>query len=269
MLRPGRFRRTSFGKTAATVLCAAMFTMAGCGNSSSGEKTELLVSAAASLTDALQDIKAKYEESRPHATVSLNFGASGALRRQIEQGAAADLFFSADGENMRRLTDKRLIDASGQTALLSNELVVIVPADSGIRIDSIGRLLQEDIRHIAIGDPATVPSGAYAREALERLGLWESVRPLAVYGNNVRQVLAYVETGNADAGFVYNTDALASDRVRTALTADPAGHSPILYYVGILNESKHRDEAEAFYRYLQGPEAREIFRRHGFGVPEP
>jgi len=256
------------GRTAVLMLCGFLSAVAGCGASSSGEKTELLVSAAASLTDSLQEIKAKYEESRPDVTVNLNFGSSGALRRQIEEGAAVDLYFPADERNMKRLVDRRIIDESWQTALLTNELVIVAPAGSDIRIDSLDRLPEAGIRRIAIGDPETVPSGAHAREALERLGLWESVRHIAVYGNNVRQVLAYVETGNADTGFVYRTDALASNHVRTVHTVDPNTHSPILYVVGIINESKHRDEAEAFYRFLQGAEARGIFRKYGFGVKE-
>ena len=245
-------------------LCVLVFAATGCGTSS-GDRTEILVSAASSLTDCLQDIKARYEEGR-RVTVNLNFGSSGALRRQIEQGAAADLFIPADGKNMEQLIERKLIDESRQTALLSNELVVVAPADSDIRIDSIDQLLREPVRHIAIGDPETVPSGAYAREALERLGIWESVQRVAVYGNTVRQVLAYVETGNADAGFVYRTDAIASDRARTVYTVEPSLHSPILYHVGIIRESEHRDEAEDFYRYLQGSEAREVFLACGFGV---
>ena len=264
MRRSGRTALLILGSVL-TALCA----LAGCGLSSSPDgRTEILVSAAASLTDSLQDIKAKYEQCRPHVKVNLNFGASGTLRRQIAQGAAADLFISADEENMKLLLDRHLIDKSRHTALLSNELVVVVPAGSGIRIDSLDRLLQEEIRHIALGDPDTVPSGAYAREALERLGLWNAVEPVAVYGNNVQQVLAYVATGNADAGFVYRTDALASDRVRTVYTVDMFGHSPILYHAGIITTSKNRDEAEAFYAFLLGEEAREIFRQHGFGVME-
>jgi molybdate transport system substrate-binding protein len=255
-------RRT--GRTAVLALCVLVFAATGCGTSS-GDRTEILVSAASSLTDCLQDIKARYEEGR-RVTVNLNFGSSGALRRQIEQGAAADLFIPADGKNMEQLIERKLIDESRQTALLSNELVVVAPADSDIRIDSIDQLLREPVRHIAIGDPETVPSGAYAREALERLGIWESVQRVAVYGNTVRQVLAYVETGNADAGFVYRTDAIASDRARTVYTVEPSLHSPILYHVGIIRESEHRDEAEDFYRYLQGSEAREVFLACGFGV---
>lgn len=258
-----------FGGAAALALGIVLSAMTGCGtSSSSGDQTEILVSAASSLTDCLQDIKARYEAGRPQVTVRLNFGASGALRRQIEQGAAADLFISADGENMKLLLDQDLVDASGHPPLLSNALVVVVPDDSDIRTGAIGHLLQEEIRRLAIGDPATVPSGAYAREALEHLGLWDAVRPIAVYGNNARQVLAYVETGNADAGIVYRTDALASDRVRTVHTVDSSGHGPILYHAGIINTSRHRDEAADFLQFLKGAEAREIFEQYGFGVTE-
>jgi molybdate transport system substrate-binding protein len=249
------------------IVLLLLFAAAGCGTvSPQGRGAEILVSAAASLTDCLQEIKAGYEASRPNVTVRLNFGASGALRRQIEQGADADLFISADGKNMQALLDRQLIDETRHAALLSNELAVVVPADSDLRIDSLDGLLREDVRHVAIGDPDTVPSGTYAREALEHLGLWDAVQPMVVYGNSVRQVLAYVETGNADAGFVYRTDALASDQVRMVLAVDPAGHSPILYEVGIVRSSGNRDEAEAFYEYLRGAEAREIFLRHGFRV---
>ncbi|MFD0713180.1 molybdate ABC transporter substrate-binding protein [Paenibacillus sp. GCM10027626] len=233
-------------------------------NQSASDKTDLLVSAAVSLSDSLEEIKTVFEKKQPKVKIHFNFGASGALRQQIEQGAAVDLFLSADEKNMKLLVDQDLIDINRQSALLGNELVVVVPAESTNRIEHIQDLLRDSFKHVALGEPRIVPAGTYAEEALRFSQQWDALKDKAVFGNNVRQVLAYVETGNADAGFVYKTDALSSDKVKMAYIVDQAAYSPILYYVGTAKDTKHTKQAQAFYEFLLDTEAQSIFQKYGF-----
>lgn len=229
---------------------------------------ELTVSAAASLTDALNEIQKTYQSEHPNVSISFNFGASGALQQQIEQGAPADLFLSAAVKNMKALVDKQLIDASQEHNLLDNDLVVVVPTDSKLSLASEADLAQAGVKTVAIGIPESVPAGSYAKESLTNAKLWDSLQPKTVQGKDVRQVLQYVETGNADAGFVYKTDALTSDKVKVAFAVDPAAYTPIEYPIGIVKATKHLTEAEDFYQYLQSQEALDVFVKYGFSVPK-
>ncbi|MNN18833.1 Molybdate-binding periplasmic protein precursor [compost metagenome] len=228
------------------------------------EKVELTVSAAASMTDALQEIQKAYEEIHSNVKINYNFGASGALQQQIEQGAPADLFLSAATKNMKALVDKQLIDSGEQLNLLKNELVVVVPSDSQVNVQSLKDLSSSDISKLAIGIPESVPAGNYAKEALTTESIWDSVDNKTVQGKDVRQVLQYVETGNADAGFVYKTDALTSSKVKIALTVDPSSYPAIEYPIGIVKATKYHDAAEDFYSYLQSQDAIDVFIKYGF-----
>ncbi len=232
------------------------------------ETEELTVSAAASLTDALKDIQKVYESKNQNVRLNFNFGASGALQQQIEQGAPADLFLSASSKNMKALVDKRLIDPDNQKNLLHNELVVVIPADGKTAIENVTDLTKAEIKKAAIGIPESVPAGNYAKEALTNARLWEALQSKMVQGKDVRQVLQYVETGNADAGFVYKTDALTSQKVKIAFAVDPKTYSPIAYPAGIVKATKHMKEAEDFYTYLQSKEALDVFVKYGFSIPK-
>ncbi|MGO4544623.1 molybdate ABC transporter substrate-binding protein [Paenibacillus sp. 2TAB23] len=231
------------------------------------ESVELIISAAASMKDALTEIQKTYEEIHPNIKLNFNFGASGALQQQIEQGAPADLFFSAAVKNMTALVDKQLMDATKQVNLLNNELVVVVPADAGATIENVNGLSQSNVKTVAIGIPESVPAGNYAKEALTKAKLWDALQPKTVQGKDVRQVLQYVETGNADAGFVYKTDALTSDKVKIAFSVDKETYQTIQYPIGIVKATKHSQEAEQFYLYLQTQEALDIFVTFGFTIP--
>ncbi|MFD1957753.1 molybdate ABC transporter substrate-binding protein [Paenibacillus thailandensis] len=235
----------------------------------SGGTVKLTVSAAASLTDALEEIKAAYESEHPDTLISFNFGASGALQQQIENGAPADLFLSAADRNMRALVDAGLIEESKQTALLRNELVLVAASDDGAPIRNESDLTNPDIRTVAIGIPETVPAGSYAKEALVGQNLWDSLQHKLVQAKDVRQVLQYVETGNADAGFVYKTDALTSDKAVIAATVDPSSYTPITYPIGIVKGSAHPDQAEALYDYLRSEKAMAVFAKYGFSAAGP
>lgn len=232
------------------------------------EKVELTISAAASLTDALKEIQTSYEGKNKPIKLNFNFGASGALQQQIEQGAPADVFLSAATKNMKALVDKQLIEPAQQKNLLINELVLVVPADGKVVVQKIEDLTAEGIKHVAIGEPQTVPAGSYAKEALTQTKLWDGLQAKIVQGKDVRQVLTYVESGNAEAGFVYKTDALTSQKVKVALSVDSKSYTPIEYPAGIVKATKHSKEAADFYAYLQTKEAQDVFVKYGFTIPK-
>ena len=225
---------------------------------------QLTISAAASLTDSLQEIQTLYQQQHPNVTLTFNFAASGTLQKQIEQGAPADLFFSAGSKQMDALLDANLIDKAHEKDLLANDLVLIVPKDSSFKVSSLQDLNGNDIKKLAVGTPESVPAGMYAKQTLESAGLWDSLQSKIVLTKDVKQVLSYVETGNTEAGFVYKTDAMDSDKVQVALTTPADSHDPILYPAGIVSASTHPEEAAAFYDYLQTDEAQAIFVKHGF-----
>lgn len=244
---------------------------AGCGRPADGAAGEgevrLTVSAASSLRDALTEIAGRFEVERPGTRVRLNLGASGALRQQIEHGARVDVFVSAAERPMDALAERGLIDPATRRTLAGNELVLVVPAGSPAAVDGFQDLASPTVERVALGAPASVPAGEYAAQALRALGIAEVVAGKTVYAQHVRQVLAYVESGNVDAGIVYRTDAAASDRVRVVAAAPPVTHRPVTYPLAVVRSTRHPREARAFAEYLLGPEAAAVLERHGFRVP--
>jgi molybdate transport system substrate-binding protein len=232
------------------------------------KQVELTISAAASLTDALKEIQTNYESKNKHIKLNFNFGASGALQQQIEQGAPADLFLSAATKNMNTLLDKQLIDPAQHKNLLINELVVVVPSDSKTTVQKIEDLTVNAIKHLAVGEPLTVPAGSYAKEALTNANLWNPLQTKIVQGKDVRQVLTYVESANAEAGFVYKTDALTSQKVKIAFHVDPKTYTPIEYPIGVVKATKNSKDTTDFYTYLQSKEAQDVFIKFGFSIPK-
>lgn len=232
------------------------------------QTVELTISAAASLTNALQDIQTIFETSHSNIKLNFNFAGSGALQQQIEQGAPVDLFLSAATKNLQILVDKQLIQENEHTNLLSNELVVIAPADSKAQITNLSDLSHEDVAKVAIGIPESVPAGNYAKEALTKINLWDTLQSKIVQAKDVTQVLQYVKTGNVDAGFVYQTDAISSDKVKVILPIDPTTYTAIEYPMGIISGTKHREESEALYTFLKSEEALNIFIKYGFSIPK-
>lgn len=226
---------------------------------------EIYVSAAASLTDALQEIVRSYEAGSPDRIV-LNLGASSLLARQIEEGAPADLFLSADEAKMDSLAKKGLLLAGSRKSLLGNTLVVVVPLDSRLKIAGPKDLASSSIRALALAEPQTVPAGIYAQEYLQKIGLWRKVIDRVIPTENVRAALSSVEAGNADAGIVFRTDAEISKKVRVAYTVSAAEGPKISYPFAALAQTRHPEEARRFLAYLSSPPALEIFRRFGFLV---
>ncbi|PLS05389.1 molybdate ABC transporter substrate-binding protein [Neobacillus cucumis] len=253
------------------LLIILIFSITGCSNNDKSnlskeknthKKVELTVSAAASLQDALNDIKAAFQKEHPNVVINYNFGASGALQQQISQGAPVDLFFSAAEDKFDKLIQDGLIDQSKGKDLLGNELVLVVPNDSNKGINSFKDLSR--INKLSIGTPEAVPAGKYAQETLENLNVWKTVAGKVVYAKDVRQVLTYVETQNVDAGIVYKTDALISKKVKIAATAGEKTHAPIVYSAGVIKDSTHPKEAQLFYDYLQNENSLKTFTKYGF-----
>jgi molybdate transport system substrate-binding protein len=228
--------------------------------------TELTVFAAASLSDSLRVIAPVYAKATGD-TVRFNFGASGTLARQIKEGAPADLFVSADELRVDQLEKAGLLLPGTRQTILANQLVLIVAAENAAPVSSLADLAKVGVKRIAIGEPATVPVGTYTKAHLEKLGLWTQVAGKCVPLENVRAVLAAVESGNADAGFVYRTDALISQKVRVAVMVPLAEGPKITYPVAVVRSTRAPEAAKTFAGFLAGPEAQKIFAKFGFLPP--
>jgi len=223
------------------------------------------VFAAASLTDSLKAIAAAYEKQSGDKVV-FNFGASSFLARQIEEGAPADIFFSADEAKMDGLEKKGLIIKDTRVSRLSNSLVIVVATDHGAPITSPKDLATDKLKRLALAEPRTVPAGIYAKEYLQSQKLWPAVEARVVPTENVRAALAAVESGNAEAGIVYKTDASISKKVKVAYEV-PGSDSPrISYPMAALRDAKDVKSARRFLDYLNSPNARTVFEQFGFIV---
>lgn len=236
-------------------------------SSARAQSATLLIAAAASLQDALQELDSVFERANPGITINYNFAASGPLQRQIEQGAPVDLFISAATRQMDTLQQRNLIVASTRRNLLTNSLALVVPRNSTLQINSFRQLANPNVRRISIGEPRSVPAGQYAEELFTNLGILAQVRPKFVLGNSVRNVLSSVESGNADAGIVYTTDARLSDQVRQTATAPSNLHTPIVYPMAVVTASRNQQAARTYSDFLTSRQAQAVFRRYGFGFP--
>jgi len=224
---------------------------------------ELTVHAAASLTDVMKEIGATYEKETGDK-LRFNFGASSTLARQIEEGAPADLFLSADEARMDALERKGLLLPGTRRSLLSNTLVIVVPTDAGTAPQSASDLTKPEYKKLALGEPQTVPAGIYAREYLQKLGLWDVLKERVVPTENVRATLAAVESGNVDAAIIYKTDSLISKKVKIAFEIPAAEGPRISYPLAVLKSCSDPERAKKLADYLAGPAAREVFTKFGF-----
>ena len=231
-----------------------------------GDASEVSVSAASSLTEAMQEFAAAWQKAGGERVV-LNFGASSLLARQIEEGAPADLFLSADEAKMDDLDKKNLVVRETRRSLLSNTLVIVVAEKGSPAIASAEDLARPAVRVLALAEPGSVPAGIYAREYLVKKGLWDRVSARVVPTENVRAALAAVESGNADAAIVYRTDALVSKKVRVAYEVPLADGPRISYPVAVVKSARNPEGARRFLAFLASADGLAIFRRHGFLVP--
>ncbi|MDR1246760.1 MAG: molybdate ABC transporter substrate-binding protein [Clostridiales Family XIII bacterium] len=225
---------------------------------------ELNISAAASLTDALEEIYAEYQKDS-NDVINFNFAASGTLQKQILEGAPCDMFISASKGHMDGLADENLIVPESRKDMLGNALTLIAAAEKA-GVVTVESLTGADIASIAVGEPETVPAGNYAKQTLESLGVWDELQAKMIFAKDVRQVLEYVDTGNADCGFVYRSDAamLTTGVIVTDLPED--SHSPIVYPAALIAGSGNETAAQAFYDYLQSDYAAGVFEKYGFTV---
>ncbi len=227
-----------------------------------GSGAPLRVSAAASLTDVLHEIAAQYGQP-----VLFNFGASSMLARQIQEGAPADLFISADELKMDQLGQRGLVVKKSRVDILANTLVIVIPSDSALKIESAKDLADPSIRNVAVAEPQSVPAGIYAKEYLRKIKVWDRITYKLIPTDNVRSALAAVESGNVEAGIVYKTDALISHAVKIAYEIPRTEGPKIVYPAAVLADSTEKAAAQKFLDYLQSEPARAVFRRFGFLLP--
>ena len=224
---------------------------------------EVKVFAAASLTDSLRELAATYQ-TQTGVKITLNLGASSTLERQIEEGAPADIFFSADEARMDQLERQGLIVKATRQSRLSNSLVLVVAAANGAPVHSPEDLAAPAIKRIALGDPKAVPVGVYAKQYLEKRRLWSAVSPKVVATENVRAALAAVESGDADASIVYKTDSMISRKVKVAFEVPPGEGPKISYPMALLNEAREPEAASKFLQFLGSEGAVGVFVKYGF-----
>lgn len=250
-------------KAAAILSVCGMMLLGTACSSTSGEKKEITILAAASMKDALEEIKTKYPEK--DVTINYSYGASGTLQTQIEQGAPADIFISASNKQMDALEKKEKIDTDSEVVLLKNDLVFITAKDNDT-VKAIEDMTSKGIKKVALGEFSSVPAGQYAQEALTSLHMLKAVEEKAVYASDVRGVLNWVENKEADCGVVYGSDAASSDKVRVVASFPANSHKEIAYPMALIKDSKQSETAKAFMKYLQGDEAKKVFKENGFQV---
>ena len=227
-------------------------------------KSDLTVSAAASLKNALEEIKGMYLKEKPNAKVAITYGGSGALQQQIEQGAPVDVFLSAATSNMNALKTKDLLENSTIKNILKNKVVLIAPAASKLTIKAFSDAAGSGVKKIALGEPATVPAGKYAQQVFTYYKNLDAVKGKAVYAKDVTEVLTWVASGNVDLGVVYSTDAKSSTKVKILATAPEASHDPVVYPGAVVKATDQPVASKDFLNYLTSKKAEAVFEKYGF-----
>lgn len=253
----------------ATTFILATGLLAGCGSNSeekdaSAEKTEITVLAAASLTDALDEIIAEYEKDND-VEILASYAGSGDLVQQIEGGAPCDLFISASKANMDQLEEQNLIDKESRKDLLGNRLTLIATEEKADTI-TMDTLTKDATGSIAIGEEETVPAGKYASQVFDNMKIADQIKDKIIRAKDVRAVLNYVDSGDADCGFVYRTDALMAESAKIIGDVEEDLHDPIVYPAALIAEAPQAEAAAAFYDFLETDFANEAFEKYGFTV---
>lgn len=242
------------------IAALCLMSSTSCGNNTKeAPKTELTISAAASLKEVMADLEKEFIKSNPNISLTFNFGSSGSIQKQIEEGAPSDVFISAGESQMNALDEKGLIDKDSLSTLLKNQLVLITNTDTVNNMDDLSK-----VNHIAMGEPSSVPAGKYADESLTKLNLKESLTPKLVYGKDVKEVLSWVVFREAEAGFVYKSDTYCVDSIKVVDTISEEYHSPINYPVAVIKDSKNIKAAKEFKDFLSTDRAKELFRKYGY-----
>lgn len=244
------------------LLIVLSLTLVACSSRPSEDRTELLVAAAASLKEVLTDIGVAFE-TRYGTKITFNFAGSNLLQRQIETGAPVDIFASAAAIQMDVLAAQGLVISATRRMFATNAMVLIIPRDSPVAIESFADLTDERITRIALGS-AGAPIRLYSEETLRHIGLWDTLSSKFIFAGNTRQVLEYVARGETDAGLVYQTDALIRPKVRLVAEADSSWHHPIEYPIAVIAGSPQQDIARQFIAFIMSDAGQEIVRRYGF-----
>ncbi|MGE4298476.1 MAG: molybdate ABC transporter substrate-binding protein [Desulfovibrionaceae bacterium] len=227
---------------------------------------KLVVSAAASLTDAFNDIEPAFEAAHPGVDVELNYASSGALFRQIEQGAPVDVFASANPKWMNKAVDGGFADKAAVKIFARNALVLATPADNPAAVTGVADLSGGKVKTIAIGTPETVPAGQYAKAALTASGVYDTLAAKYIFCESVRQVLDYVVRGEVDCGFVYKTDAVkGGDKVK--IIAEVPLEKPVTYPIAVLKEAANAKAAKAFVDFVTSDKGSALLQGRGFNRP--
>ncbi len=248
--------------TSARLLSSLVFSLA----MGSVNAQELMVSAAASLTNAFKELAPLFEAKHPGSKVLLNFAASDALVQQVAKGAPVDVLACADQESMDKAETQKLLTAGSRQNFAGNSLVLIVPTDSALTIRSVADLAQASVTRIAMGNPASVPAGRYTQQALEQGKLWSAVQPKAIYALSVRQSLDYVARGEVDAGFVYNTDA-AIQKTKVRVVSTVPSTVAITYPAAVIASSKNAALAQQFIDFTLSSAGQAVLGQYGFMKP--
>ena len=264
------------------ILVTLMFSLVGCGDNKDidklqvedtplvddAEEVDLYISVAASVQDAILELKEVYEKDNKHINIIPNFGPSGGLMQQIEEGVDADLFISAGKKQVDQLEEKGLLINESRIDLLKNDLVLIVNEKNKDKVRSLDDLLTLEGTSIAMGEPESVPAGRYTLEALQSLGLYDQLEAHIVFTKDVRQALDYVDTENTIAGFCYASDAKMATNSVVAEIVPSDAHAPIVYPAAILKDTKNLEEIEKFFAFLQTAESKAVFEKYGFKLSE-
>ena len=253
-------------KKRSIALILAVAALFGCAEKEekTGRKTELTVLAAASLTEACNEIEGIYESENSNIDLVFSYGGSGALQTQIEEGAPADVFFSAAKKQMNALLDEELVDKDTVNELLENKIVLITPEGNPAGVKGFDDVISDSVGVIALGEPSSVPVGQYSEEIFDHLGILDAVNRKASYASDVKQVLSWVEARNADCGVVYSTDANCGEGISVICEAPENSHSRVIYPAGLVSSSKNKEEAKAFLSFLESGECGDIFEKYGF-----
>lgn len=226
---------------------------------------DITVAAASSLTDAFKVMARDFEQQYPHIKVRLTFASSGTLLQQLRNGAPIDVLATADQQTMDAAQAQSLINQTTRRDFAANQLMLITPANSALKIHSLADLKQASVKRIAIGNPAHVPAGRYAQAALEQQKHWQDLQIKLIKTQNVRQALDYVVRGETNVGFVFASDAIAQkNKIKVSLHVPLT--IPIRYPIAVSNASQHHQEAQQFVAYVSGPTGQQILRRHGFKI---
>ena len=250
------YARGAFCRIALALGCVALLSLPV-------QAAEMTVSAAASLTNAFNEIKGVFEKKHTGLQVHTNYAASNPLLKQIQEGAPVDVFASADQATMDKAVAAKVVDPATRKDFALNDLVLIVPAGSKkpAKLEDI-----KAFKRVAIGNPDSVPAGRYTKDALNTAKLWEAVQPALIQGNSVRQVLDYVARGEVDAGFVYATDARQmADKVDVVMVV--GGHEPVTYPIAVALTGSNPKMGQAFIDFVLSPEGQAVLARYGFSKP--